>query len=358
MPSLQSAADFRQLFELYRSEYTPGSEGLIPLTPGFSGARVFTLVAPAGNFLLKEWPVNAMSPERWHVICHLLRQTAARQNTPLALPVPSKQGECSVWLGPHLYHLEPLLTGSPATYPLSEARVLAAARTLSLWHVSAANYVPGDIDRGILGPPRHEISASLRRRRQVLLASQAPGKWEDLAARVFQRGDFELIGLLARLQRCFQDWSDRLMHELQQSLQNLLPVQPVWRDLWRDHLLFVGEDVTGLIDPGACAADSVLTDITRLFGSLLQNQTSAWQTALQEYERWRPLSPSERQLLPTFDLGNLLLSAQRCFESLLRASDPLHPTATLAPRLRERLLEYLTRLEQYREFRREWFASN
>lgn len=73
-------------------------------------------------------------------------------------------------------------------------------------------------------------------------------------------------------------------------------------------MLFVGDDVSGLIDFGAMQPDSVAADIARLLGSLAGDDRQAWTTGLAAYESVRPLSEPERTLIPIFDQANTVLS--------------------------------------------------
>jgi homoserine kinase type II len=68
-----------------------------------------------------------------------------------------------------------------------------------------------------------------------------------------------------------------------------LPLQPSIRDIWHDHVLFTGDEVTGLIDFGALDIDTPATDIARLLGSLIPPGTV-------------PFS-REGQIKTAFDLG-------------------------------------------------------
>ncbi len=48
-----------------------------------------------------------------------------------------------------------------------------------------------------------------------------------------------------------------------------VPIQPCIGDIWHDHILFLGDGVSGLVDFGGMRADTVAGDIARLLGSLV-----------------------------------------------------------------------------------------
>jgi len=87
-------------------------------------------------------------------------------------------------------------------------------------------------------------------------------------------------------------------------------VQPVIRDIWWDHCLFSGDELTGLIDYGAMGTDVVSFDLARLLGSCLDRTPAdllMWEEALAAYQRVRPLTEAERLLIPWIDATGVLL---------------------------------------------------
>jgi homoserine kinase type II len=87
-----------------------------------------------------------------------------------------------------------------------------------------------------------------------------------------------------------------------------LPLQPCIRDVWHDHVLFVGDQVTGLIDFGAMDIDTPTTDIARLLGSLVGDDECSWQEGLNAYSNVRPLSATERSVISARDVASTILA--------------------------------------------------
>jgi Ser/Thr protein kinase RdoA (MazF antagonist) len=121
-------------------------------------------------------------------------------------------------------------------------------------------------------------------------------------------------------------------------------LQPCLRDVWHDHVLFCGDEVTGLIDASACRAENVVIDLVRLVGSLAGDESAAWDVALDEYQQARSLSVEEVSLLHVLDRSSVLLTGIRWVERI--ACEPrLADDERVALRMRSILqrLEHLAR---------------
>ena len=76
--------------------------------------------------------------------------------------------------------------------------------------------------------------------------------------------------------------------ELRTAQRLRVPVQPCLRDVWHDHVLFVDDAVSGIVDPAAARTDTVAADISRLVGSLVGDDPRGWTVALAAYQSVRP----------------------------------------------------------------------
>ena len=74
-------------------------------------------------------------------------------------------------------------------------------------------------------------------------------------------------------------------------------------DVWHDHLLFEGDQLTGIVDYGALKLDHVAVDLARMLGSLVGDDDERWARGLTAYrvihEEYQPLHPvMSLELLP------------------------------------------------------------
>jgi Ser/Thr protein kinase RdoA (MazF antagonist) len=114
----------------------------------------------------------------------------------------------------------------------------------------------------------------------------------------------------------------------------------VIRDLHHDHVLFSGDEVTGLIDFGAMRIDTPLTDIARLVGSLVGDDNQARDFALSAYSEIRPLSDSDRRLVDYLDESGLVFGALHWLTWLYverRDMGPIEPIVRRLDEIRRRL---------------------
>jgi homoserine kinase type II len=72
-------------------------------------------------------------------------------------------------------------------------------------------------------------------------------------------------------------------------------------DIWHDHVLFDGDKLTGLVDYGGVKIDHVAVDLARLLGSMVEDRADLRTAGLEAYQRIRPLSLQEEELVSVLD---------------------------------------------------------
>jgi Ser/Thr protein kinase RdoA (MazF antagonist) len=143
----------------------------------------------------------------------------------------------------------------------------------------------------------------------------------------------EFHSLARQLLSGFQRMADQIDAELQ-ALENFpFRLHPCWRDLWRGHVLFVGDEVTGMIDPAAVRSDHVATDLSRLLGSFFEDDRERWDAALRCYPLTESFSAAEHRLLGVLDRSSVLLSGLTWIERWSQARVP----ADLLPQVVDRM---------------------
>ncbi|OHB81625.1 MAG: hypothetical protein A2W31_12235 [Planctomycetes bacterium RBG_16_64_10] len=99
-----------------------------------------------------------------------------------------------------------------------------------------------------------------------------------------------------------------MAQQLQAAATLKVEIQPCLRDIWNNHVLFVGPRVSGIVDFGAMRYDNVAADISRLLASMAGSDQAAWHTGLAAYQSVRPLSEAEQSLVAAFDRSSLLMA--------------------------------------------------
>ncbi len=72
-------------------------------------------------------------------------------------------------------------------------------------------------------------------------------------------------------------------------------------DIWHDHVLFEDNTVTGFVDYGGVKIDHVAVDLARLLGSMVEDRADLRTAGLEAYQRIRPLSLQEEELVSVLD---------------------------------------------------------
>jgi Ser/Thr protein kinase RdoA (MazF antagonist) len=153
----------------------------------------------------------------------------------------------------------------------------------------------------------------------------------------------ELRRLMTALLDLYQARSRAVRSELHEMSELRFSLHPCLRDIWHDHVLFAGEQVTGLIDLAATRTENVAADLSRLLGSLLGDDDARWERALLAYQEVRTLTHAEHQLVGSLDRSSVLLSGMTWIDRRLTGCLRDEEIPHVLPRL-ESILNRLDRL--------------
>jgi homoserine kinase type II len=294
--------EIADILRRYPSDCQPTHVEPLGSAGGMSGARFWRLSTRRGTLVLRRWPVEHPTPERLRFIHAALRHAAARGIAFLPVPLETRDGESFIEHAGHLWELAPWLPGS-ADYERSPSaeKLRAAMAALARFHNAITDFpAAGDLRVAGQAPA---ITSRLARLEQL-----AGGGIGELSRAITDTTWPEL----APLARAFVAALPRAVPSAAGQLKPLaivpLPLQLCVRDIWHDHVLFSGSEVTGLIDFGALDIDTPATDIARLLGSLAGGDMAGWQTGLAAYSTVRPLSQDESRAARALDAAGTILA--------------------------------------------------
>ena len=221
------------------------------------------------------------------------------------------------------FEMTPWHPGQPAAAP-SPGQAIAALETLARIHVALR-------EAGGNEGPRHAPPPAWARRADALRAVIARG-WDEppkgslspLQAAVAERRRAAAAilkdqGGLSYLSR------------LAAVVPPAVPLQPVLRDVWQAHVLFVGDEVSAVIDWHAAGIDTPATDLARLLGSWEGPRSASvgadslsavslsvvWGEAIEAYRAIRPLSREELALIDLLHLAGVVGGLHHWFRWVL-----------------------------------------
>jgi Ser/Thr protein kinase RdoA (MazF antagonist) len=297
---------------------------------GWSGSRLWRVVGDDGRKLcLRRWPEEHPTVERLQMIHAVLLRVAA--GLPIvACPLKTTSGQTYVEHAGHLWELADWKPGK-ADYHAdpSRARLRGAMQAIARFHEASSGDAP---------PPG--LPQTIVDRWRITQEMQCGGIAAIEQAVITPLGnEIDLrAGRLLKLAR----QTLHLLHATapHQALERL-SVFPVIRDIHHDHVLFTGDEVTGLIDFGALRVDTPLTDVARLVGSLVGDDREARQFALDAYSEIRPLNEADRRLIDYLDESGLVLGGLNWLTWLYVERRDMGPVGAIV----RRLDEILKRLE-------------
>jgi Ser/Thr protein kinase RdoA (MazF antagonist) len=116
-----------------------------------------------------------------------------------------------------------------------------------------------------------------------------------------------------------------------------LPLQPCLRDIWHDHVFFIGEEVTGIVDFGSVKIDHVAVDLARLLGSLVEDDAPLRAAGLDAYGRVCHLSSEEQELVTILDKTGAIVALMNWLQWLYHDGRQFEDLGLVARRI-ERLV--------------------
>lgn len=251
---------------------------LVPLggAGGFSGARLWRVLTAAGEFCLRAGPPGAtVSAER---VGWMRRAKEAGLRFVPAL-VPAGDAE-AVEHGGRAWELQEWVPGrADYRHVPSSARLRAACKALARLHIAW-----GAWDGRWLGA----VPAVARR----VEALKGPSPASPLA--------------------------DRALRELLAWAGPPPRMRPCLCDIWHDHVLFTGDEVTGVVDYASMRVDAAAADVARLMGSLVGDDEEGWSVGLEAYGL---LTEAEARLARLLDRAGTVAAAAR-WERWLREGHP------------------------------------
>jgi Ser/Thr protein kinase RdoA (MazF antagonist) len=261
---------------------------------GYSGAQIWRV--PQLPLCLKAWPARGMTADRLADIHERMRLARAAGLTFVPEVLRTRDGRSVVELAGWLWDLTTWMPGAADFHQHSNherlrAACIALARLHAVWaRDTAAERCP----------------AILRRMETAV-------QWERLCAQgwrpVITGGRLDPV----------QPWAERAwvlvlrhMDGLKDSLLPfavVVPTHPCLCDIWHDHVLFRGQEVSGVVDYGSLRRDHPAVDLARLLGSLLGDNKNEWAVGFQAYRDVRPLGEWEERLVGILDWTGTVLAA-------------------------------------------------
>ncbi len=273
---------------------------------GFSGARIWRLNTSRGTLCLRRWPAGHPNTRQLEFIQAVLWHVDQEGFHEIALPLETQHHHGYVLYAGHLWELTPWLPGA-ADYRQrpTAARLTAALAALARFHLAAAAFPlpdPGPVESPGILERRARLEQLLAGRADALRSAAANGAWPELAAR-----GRDLLGLFASA-------APTIASELESAAKRQVVLQPCIRDVWHAHVLFVRDEVSGIVDFGAMRPDNVASDVARLLGSLAGDDRADWERGLAAYQTIRTLSDDELRLVTVFDRSTVLMGGLQWLE--------------------------------------------
>jgi homoserine kinase type II len=259
---------------------------------GLSRARVYRLDTSQGIYALKQWPISS-ALERIDQIHRFQRYLADAgiSLVPTLLPWPGGQ---FILEEDHVHwEISQWKKGRPVDGlgVISDEQLIECAEAIAALHTRSLAYgVRRQVPPGV--QDRCKKLSDFRDSSQEDIL-QAVAEWEDNSSgSEYQSLLRDIYNSAARLAPAILPAVQRLAEEPQTCFW-------IIRDLWREHFLFMGNRLSGIIDFGAARIDWPIFDLVRALGTMMIDLDPRWKMAIDCYNM--------STLAPRADLENVRL---------------------------------------------------
>lgn len=275
-----------QWTSLLNEHWGPTARALRRIQTGLSDSVVCEVEFAEKRYCLKGTPDTYSSTRlRW---IHGLRRHACELGLDwIPDPVRTKRGDTCAQGAGMIWELSPWMSGDPLT-DVSQSQCRNAMRALAQLHTAwrAPQRGPAEVVRERLEFARQCVSLTREVAWERLAAENSHYSWAQDVREVVAQSSLRMEMVIRQL----VEWCDRKV-----------PLQPVLRDIWADHMLFEGDDVRGILDFHAVRVGTVASDIGRLLASWRLPDGGQWAKALEWYGEIRPLESDEAAFVYMLD---------------------------------------------------------
>lgn len=271
---------------------------------GFSGVRVWAVDHAGRRFVLKRF-VDSMGYDQATWVHSLMRHVRSEGVTSTPDLEVTAVGD-TVLVDRHgmLWELVEWKPGRATAEP-SARQIHAAATALANLHRAAATW-----PRQALRIDHSRAVGERISRARMLQASPWMSRLSAVGDGAFRERFAQAAAIFASV------GGPQAVAQASAWESQPVALQPVLRDVWSDHILFVGEAVTGIIDWHAAGSDTPATDVARLMGSW-PGDRAATEMFLDSYRAIRPLSAHESALVPFLRDTGILFGLDNWFRWIM-----------------------------------------
>jgi hypothetical protein len=301
---------------------------------GWSGSQLWRIGCEGGErFCLRRWPTEHPAPERLRFIHELLSRVASLGMTVLPISLPTLTSATFAEQNGHRWELTPWMPGKADFHAEpTRPRLRTALQALAQFHnLSALGQTP------LFG------RAPCLTDRQQQIAKLRAGGLDQLTTAVTRGFDPQLDQRAHALLPITRGRLENLAARLEPVASESWALAPAIRDIHHDHILFTGDQVSGIVDFGSLRIDLQLTDIARLVGSLVGDDVQERQFAFASYSELRTLNPRDMQLINLLDESSLLLGGLNWLTWLYLEHRNMGPLAPIVNRLDQILIRLARR---------------